>query len=67
MDQQIINYIRGKIIEVVITGAVTYIAFVYLGLNYAALLALLVGLSMVVPYIDAMVVNVPMAMTASFQ
>lgn len=53
MNQQIANYIRGKVIEIVITGAVTYIAFAYLGLNYAALLALLVGLSVVVPYIGA--------------
>lgn len=31
MNQQIANYIRGKVIEIVITGAVTYIAFAYLG------------------------------------
>ncbi len=45
----------------------TYIAFAYLGLNYAALLALLVGLSVVVPYIGAVVVSVPVAMIAFFQ
>ncbi|ABR82163.1 AI-2E family transporter [Pseudomonas paraeruginosa] len=67
MNQQIANYIRGKVIEIVITGAVTYIAFAYLGLNYAALLALLVGLSVVVPYIGAVVVSVPVAMIAFFQ
>ena len=33
MNQQIANYIRGKVIEIVITGAVTYIAFAYLGLQ----------------------------------
>ena len=60
------HYIRGKVIEIVITGAVTYIAFAYLGLN-AALLALLVGLSVVVPYIGAVVVSVPVAMIAFFQ
>jgi putative permease len=43
MNRQIANYIRGKVIEIVICGGVTYIAFVALGLNYAALLALLVG------------------------
>ncbi|HBP6037235.1 MULTISPECIES: AI-2E family transporter [Pseudomonas aeruginosa group] len=67
MNQQIANYIRGKVIEIVITGAMTYIAFAYLGLNYAALLALLVGLSVVVPYIGAVVVSVPVAMIAFFQ
>ncbi|MGA4637101.1 AI-2E family transporter [Pseudomonas solani] len=67
MHQQIANYIRGKVIEIVICGGVTYVAFVSLGLNYAALLALLVGLSVVVPYIGAVVVTVPVALIALFQ
>ncbi|MCY1227287.1 putative transport protein [compost metagenome] len=64
---QIANYIRGKVIEIIICGGVTYVAFVWLGLNYAALLALLVGLSVVVPYIGAVVVTVPVALIALFQ
>ncbi|MDH4585107.1 AI-2E family transporter [Pseudomonas sp. BN415] len=67
VNTQIANYIRGKVIEIVICGAVTYVAFVWLGLNYAALLALLVGLSVVVPYIGAVVVTVPVALIALFQ
>ncbi len=67
MNKQIANYIRGKVIEIAICGGVTYIAFAALGLNYAALLALLVGLSVVVPYIGAVVVTVPVALIALFQ
>ncbi|WP_375737769.1 AI-2E family transporter [Pseudomonas boanensis] len=67
MNDQIANYIRGKVIEIMICGGVTYVAFVSLGLNYAALLALLVGLSVVVPYIGAVVVTVPVALIALFQ
>lgn len=67
MNLQIANYIRGKVIEILITGGVTYIAFAVLGLNYAALLALLVGLSVVVPYVGAVVVTVPVALIALFQ
>jgi putative permease len=67
MNQQIANYIRGKFIEILIVGVVTYIAFAALGLNYAALLALLVGLSVVVPYIGAVVVTVPVALIGLFQ
>lgn len=67
MNQQIANYIRGKAIEILICGGVTYIAFAALGLNYAALLALLVGLSVVVPYVGAVVVTVPVALIALFQ
>ncbi|PTU72786.1 AI-2E family transporter [Pseudomonas mangrovi] len=67
MHLQIANYIRGKVIEIAIVGVVSYIAFAWLGLNYAALLALLVGLSVVVPYIGAVVVTVPVALIGLFQ
>ncbi|MBK5416714.1 MULTISPECIES: AI-2E family transporter [unclassified Pseudomonas] len=67
MNRQIANYIRGKVIEIIICGGVTYIAFVALGLNYAALLALLVGVSVVVPYVGAVVVTVPVLLIALFQ
>lgn len=67
MNQQIANYIRGKFIEIIICGVVTYIAFVALGLNYAALLALLVGVSVLVPYIGAVVVTLPVALIGMFQ
>lgn len=67
MNQQVANYVRGKAIEIVIVGAVSYIAFVVLGLRYAALLGLLVGISVVIPYIGAAVVTVPVAMIAYFQ
>ena len=67
MNRQIANYIRGKVIEIFICGGVTYIGFVVLGLNYAALLALLVGVSVVVPYVGAVVVTVPVMLIALFQ
>lgn len=67
MDLQIGNYIRGKILEIIIVGTVTYIAFAMMGLNYAPLLAALVGLSVLVPYIGAAVVTLPVALIAYFQ
>lgn len=59
MNLQMANYVRGKVAEIVIVGAVTYAVFAVLGVNYAALLALLVGLSVVIPYIGAAVVTIP--------
>lgn len=59
MNLQIANYIRGKAIEILIVGGVSFIAFSLLGLNYSALLALLVGLSVVVPYLGAALVTIP--------
>jgi len=67
MDQQIGNYVRGKFVEIFIVGVSTYIAFVLMGLNYAALLGALVGLSVIIPYIGAVVVTIPVAMIALFQ
>jgi putative permease len=67
MNRQIANYIRGKVIEIFLCGGATYIGFVVLGLNYAALLALLGGISVVVPYVGAVVVTVPVLLIALFQ
>ncbi|WP_369854802.1 AI-2E family transporter [Candidatus Thalassolituus haligoni] len=67
MDLQIANYIRGKAVEIVIVGGATYVAFLLLGLNYAALLAIGVGLSVLVPYIGAAVITVPIALVAYMQ
>jgi putative permease len=67
MDQQIGNYVRGKFSEILIVGGTSYIVFILMGLNYAALLAALVGLSVIIPYIGAAVVTIPVAMIALFQ
>jgi len=67
MDTQIGNYIRGKIVEIIIVGVATYIGFVVMGLNYAFLLGLLVGLSVLVPFVGATVVTIPVALVAFFQ
>ena len=67
VDRQIGNYVRGKFIEILIVWAVCLFTFVYLGLNFAMLLALLVGLSVIIPYIGAAAVTVPVALVAYFQ
>ena len=67
MNRQLANYIRGKVIEILICAVVSYLAFKLLGLNYAALLALAVGVSGVVPYVGAVVVTVPIALIGLFQ
>ncbi len=67
MNVQIANYIRGKFLEIVIVGLASYVAFALLGLNYAALLGLMVGLSVLVPFIGAAVVTVPVAAIAFLQ
>ncbi len=67
VDRQIGNYIRGKVAEVIIVGVATYIAFYFFGMRYATLLAVLVGLSVLIPYVGAAVVTVPVVIVAFFQ
>ena len=67
MDQQIANYVRGKVVEILIVGSATYVAFLWLGLDYAALLAMVVGLSVLIPYIGAALVTIPVALIAYVQ
>lgn len=67
VDIQIGNYIRGKVIEVIILWVVTYIVFALFRLDFSMLLALLVGLSVIIPYVGAIVVTLPIAIVAYFQ
>lgn len=67
MNQQIMNYIRGKVIEILIVGISTTIAFILLDLQYSVLLGVLVGLSVLVPYVGATVVTFPVFLVALFQ
>jgi putative permease len=67
MDMQFANYARGKVVEIIVVGVVSYSAFAWMGLNYAALLGLFVGLSVIVPYIGAVIVTLPVVMVAFFQ
>ncbi|MGQ8363741.1 AI-2E family transporter [Glaciecola sp. 1036] len=67
MNTQIANYIRGKVIEILIVGTVTTIAFSILELRFAVLLGVLVGLSVLIPFIGAAAVTVPVAIVGLFQ
>jgi putative permease len=66
-EAQIANYVRGKVLEIFIVGAVTYVTFIILGLQYSALLATIVGFSVLIPYVGAAVATIPIALVAYFQ
>ena len=67
VDRQLANYVRGKFIEIVIVGSGSFAVFVWRDLNYAALLAALVGFSVLIPYLGALVVTLPIAVVAYAQ
>lgn len=67
MDLQLGKYIRGKFFEIMVVGVVTYIGFAILGIKYAILLSVLIGISVLIPYIGAAVVTIPVVLIAFFQ
>ncbi len=67
VDEKIANYIRGKFFEILIMWVVSFILFAFMGLNYSLLLSFLVGLSVIIPYVGAIAVTVPIALIGFFQ
>ena len=67
MNTQLGNYVRGKALEILIVGFVTFAAFLILGLNYAALLSVIVGFSVLIPFVGAAVVTLPVFAVAVLQ
>ncbi len=67
INMQFGKYIQGRVLEIVIVSIVSYIAYAILGLQYAFLLAVLSGVSVVVPYIGAVVVTIPVLLVGLLQ
>lgn len=67
VNEQIGNYVRGKAWEIIIVWAASYVTFSLLDLNYALLLSFLVGMSVIIPYIGATAVTIPVLVVAYLQ
>ena len=67
LDIKIGNYIRCKFIEIIIVWVTSTLLFALLGLNYALLLGFLCGISVIIPYVGAIVVTAPIIFVAFFQ
>src|SRR6056297_1513964 len=50
VDVQIGNYVRGKVLEILIVWIVTYMTFLALGVPFTMLISMLVGFSVIIPY-----------------
>lgn len=64
---QLQNYVGGKALEILIVAIVTYVTFTLIELEYALLLAVITGFSVLIPYIGAAVVTLPVAVVAVLQ
>ncbi|MEL0082357.1 MAG: AI-2E family transporter [Gammaproteobacteria bacterium] len=67
MEDQMGNYLRGKFVEILLVGVATAVIFFILGVEYALLLGVLTGLSVIIPYVGAVVVTLPVAMVGFSQ
>jgi len=66
-NSQVTNYIRGKAWELLIIWGISYAVFKALGLQFALLISLFVGLSVIIPYIGVTVMGFVMALVAFIQ
>jgi len=67
MNGKIAGYVRGKFMEIMLVWLVSYVTFLVFGLNYALLLSFSVGVSVLIPYVGAAIVTLPVAIVAYFQ
>ena len=67
VDRQLPNYIRGKVVEILIVWFASYLTFSFLELKFAMLLATATGLSVLVPYVGATLMTIPVAAVAYVQ
>jgi len=66
LDIKIGNYIRCKFIEIIIVWFASFIIFGLIGLKYTLLLSFLCGISVIIPYVGAIVVTIPIIFVSYF-
>ena len=67
LNIQLYGYLRGKGLEMIIVALVTGFVFYIQGVNYSIILAILVGLSVLIPYVGAILVTIPVVLIGLFQ
>ena len=67
MDDQLSNYVWGKGVEILIVGFAAAVIFGIMGLNYTALLSIIVGVSVLIPYVGAFLATIPVVVVAFLQ
>ena len=67
MNDQLFNYVTGKFIEMLLVASASYILFAFLDLPYAVLIAILVGLSVIIPIFGAILVTIPVVLIGLYE
>ncbi|KAB7708685.1 AI-2E family transporter [Bacillus aerolatus] len=70
LDQSLGGYIRGQLLVCLLTGAAAALLFTFIGLKYAILFGIIIGITNVIPYFGPIIGAVPavfVALTMSVQ
>ncbi|KPJ67548.1 MAG: permease [Coxiella sp. DG_40] len=67
VDRKIGDFIRGKLLEIMVVTLISFAAFALLGINYFVLLAVGVGISVIIPYVGAILITFPVVIIAYLQ
>ncbi len=67
VHQQLQNFVGGKVIQMLIVAVVSFTVFKLIHLNYAPLLAVIIGVAVLIPYVGAAFATVPVAVVAVLQ
>lgn len=60
-------YVKGRVLEMIIVSVLSSAVFTLLGLNYAVLLGVALGVSVIIPYVGAIIVTIPIVLVALIQ
>ena len=67
INSQLESYINGSLLHIAISACANGLLFWAFGLNYAVLLGVAMGFSVVIPYVGAVLVGVPVVLIAAVQ
>jgi putative permease len=67
VNRQLQSFVGGKVVQMLVVGVVSFIVFAIIGLNYAPLLAVIIAVAVLIPYIGAAAATVPVAAVALLQ
>ncbi|MFW8599782.1 AI-2E family transporter [Enterococcus innesii] len=64
IDNQVGAYLKGQLVVCLIIGSLTFVGFLFIGMPFSGTLAVLVGITAIVPYIGPVVAFFPCAIIA---
>ncbi len=67
INKQIAQYLSGNLLHIAISSCINVLAFWLFNLNYALILGIGVGLSVIIPYIGGVLITIPLLVVAFIQ